>query len=254
MVKQGNYDYISTNAIISSAKARLKFESSDSDIWFNLLVNEGIRHLDTLSIFTKQICRVEIHDKQSELPCGLNRVLGIRVSAPSNLGEVCQSLVYADLPFLTNCGCNNNGNGIGQGNFGTWYSAAGAYEIADGRIYYHNISSSFQTVDSTGAVVTVTQTPTHATIAYLGLNVDENGEMLCYARYERAIVAYICWKYSQQNFNEYPRDIRADFQQEWINQKAWIKSTDFKDNFANERPQIASVMNALTTDRTIYAL
>ncbi len=243
---QGNYDVISLSAIVASAKIRLKIETTDGDNFLELMANEAIRHLDALSIFTKQICKIQITDNRSELPCGFNKLIGLRVSSPTLNGDTCHSLIYANLPFLTECGCDADNQ---------WFvSGFGAFEIADGQIWYHSIASSYQYIDSSGVTQTVYTTPTEATIAFTGLNVNEQGEMICYARYERAIAAYLCYRYAEQNFNEYPAAIREGFKEEWKAQKKWIKSTDFQDNFRMERPQIAAVVNSLISDKTMYAL
>lgn len=245
---QGNYDTITLLSCVSSCKIALKIETSDADIWLEKLANEAIRHLDALSINTKQICKVDIVDGRSELPCGFGKLIGLRVSSPTLNGETCQSLVYANLPFLTECGCDTNSQ---QG----WFMPAfGAFEIADGHIWYHAIASSYQYVDANGITQTVNTTPTEATIAFTGLNVNAEGEMICYARYERAITAYLCYRYAQQNFNEYPAAIREGFHEEWKAQKKWIKSTDFQDNFRNEKPQIVATVACLISDQTMYAL
>lgn len=50
--------------------------------------------------------------------------------------------------------------------------------------------------------------------------------MKVYDYYERALTAYLCYKYARQNFKEYGQYIIEDYKREWIKQKQYIKGLD----------------------------
>ena len=58
---------ITLSAIVAASKIALKIESSDQDVFFEYLANEAVRHLDSLSVFTKQLCTIDIIDSISSV-------------------------------------------------------------------------------------------------------------------------------------------------------------------------------------------
>jgi hypothetical protein len=58
------------------------------------------------------------------------------------------------------------------------------------------------------------------TIDYMGLALDEHGEVFIPEKWERMLVAYLCWKYSRKHHQDYPAYIIQDYKREFANQKA----------------------------------
>ena len=231
---EGTYATADVNQIISSAKAELKIgDGSEQDIWFGKLLNEGIRHLDSLDIFKKCVTRLDVSNNVAILPCGFFRLLALTIGDCACYNNA----IYVSLPFIQSMGCNAaSENGI--------TSMLGAFEIQDDKIVFHN------DLFFLGCNNEMEPEPiTSCRIGYLGFNVDENGLLKVYQHMERALTAYICYKYARQNFREYPRDIREDFKQEWIAQKKWVKSISFQNDFRENRRQIAEFTNCLIADK-----
>jgi uncharacterized protein YbdZ (MbtH family) len=57
-------------------------------------------------------------------------------------------------------------------------------------------------------------------VRYKGLALDEDGEVYIPEKWERMLVAYICYKYSRKNHKDYPAYIIQDYKREFAQQKA----------------------------------
>lgn len=57
-------------------------------------------------------------------------------------------------------------------------------------------------------------------ISYLGLALDDEGEVYLPERWERMLVSYLCWKYSRRHHKDYPAYIIQDYKKEFAQQKA----------------------------------
>jgi len=239
-INPGFYHEVSYEQLISSVKAELKIEVSDSDIIFEKWLNEGIRSVDALSIFSKCTAVLPIHDNMAELPCGFFRMIACTLGGN---GANCISAIYVDLPFLTSCGCAPIINSTGI------FNTQGLYEIQNGRIFFH--SDLFTTVSTTNGPQTITTTLpiTECTISYFGFNVTEDGLLKAYQDMERGLTAYVCWRYTRQNFREYPQYISEGYRQEWVAQKKWLRSVAFQNDFRNTKRQIAEIVNAMVVDK-----
>lgn len=224
---------VTNDQIIASAKMQLKIETTDDDIWFSKLVNEGVRHLDCLTIFKKKVKVLSVNNNMAELPCGFFQMIALRTGSGTN----CSNAIYADLPFLYECGC-----APGLVNVQTNQNV---YEIQGEHIVFHPVPVSYDPDTGTfseGVPIT------SCTIAYFGLN-QEDGLFEIFEHYERALTAYVCWKYCQQNFERYPVNLRNEYMAEWQAQKKWVKSVDYFNNFRNTKRQIAEQVNAVLVDK-----
>lgn len=214
---------ITIEEVLASTKTRLQIRTTDSDIFLLDQINEGVRHLDALSVFTQQQCVIEIEDNKSKLPCGFWQLISLRFGE----GNTCQEMIYADLDWLSNCGCDVN-----QINNFTWYTST--FQISDGYIFYHQLPAD----------------TTSATISFMGLNVDSLGRGIIYEDYRRALVSYACYIYCLQNMDENKYRSQMDIhRQTWEAQKRWIKSNDVYNQFHNEKHQIRSIMNSWVADK-----
>jgi hypothetical protein len=233
-IQQGIYSTISMDQCISGAKEELRMDTTDNDRWFRKLANEATRHIDAISLWEQDEECLDIIDQRVELPFNFEKLIAVRVGARGCYGNS----VYVDLPFLVSCNCTtNNGNVTSYRN---------SFEIKDNHIVFHKAPSTSTTTTTNGVVTTVTEPATEATVAFWGLQVDENGLILVYADYERAITAYILWKYKRSIIGERDSIIYEceSHKTEWIAQKKWIKSKRVQENFRNKKRQIASITNA----------
>lgn len=242
-----SYDQISTSDIIARAKMQLGISNTtDNDIWFETLANEAARHLDCLSVTVKRTCKLDIDGTSVCLPKGFKKFVALRFvdesltpnnasiqSITQNTSNIIitpampygfmDNAIYADLKFLTDCGTNNDG---------LWTDFPELFQIQNGSIFFHGKPMS-----------------TTALISFMGLNVDENGMMLVFEDYERAIWNYICWMFCLQNFERYPANLREEYRMTWTAQKAWIKSEEVVQHFKDTKRQVSEWANALVSDK-----
>lgn len=236
-VPTGNYQpTLGIDAVITSIKSQLKIEDSSSDIWFTKMVNEGVRALDILTLFKRKIEVLEVRNNIACLPCGFLRMLALRFGAP----PYCGTAIYVDIPFANYCGCNNIESG---GDWGGIFAFSNSYQIQGSNIVFNQAQNFSVNGDF------IPQPITNCTIAYFGFDVDAEGLFNVYADMERALTAYVCWKYAMQNFREYPTAIRAEYRQEFSAQKKWLKGNAVYTDFMNTRWQVAEWSNAILVNK-----
>lgn len=241
MIQSGTYDTIPLTQCIASAKMQLACEQSDNDIWFEKLANEAARHMDNLGIFIKRQCILTVVDGKAKLPNGFYRLLGLRLNGTNGCAG---SFIYVDQPFLNNCGCSGISNQVGLG-FSV-QNGASAYQIQNGFILFN---SGICVIDPT----TNDPVPIHSVnLAFIGLNVDEDGLMIVRPDMERGITAYLCYMYMKQNADKYPQWAMQEEKATWMAQKEWVKSNDIQNQFRNTRRQIAAISNAWITDKNWF--
>ena len=207
---------IGINEIIARTKLQLNLTNTTQyDDYFTLMISEGIRHLDCLSILTKKVCKVEIQDNKAQLPCGFVRLLAARTVDSDN---VWGTMTYSDLKFLNQTGCSTD----------NITSFMDSFQINNGYIVFNN---------NTEAATVI--------LGYMGFNVDDDGNIVIYADYERALSSYACYQFALSFFESYPENIRAEYKRTWIAQKNWIKGNDAKIDFQNTKLDIQVLVNAM---------
>ncbi len=226
------YEEISIDEIIAGVKPQLRLSNTtEHDDWFTLLAYEAVRHLDALSIFEKQQCILDVKDKKSKLPLGFTRLLSLRFlsdddsSSSSTTGRSnFNNFLYVDSKFL-----NDNGQST---NLAFIRTLSQFFQIEKGFIYYNSEI-----------------TAPEVEIAFFGLNLDKEGRPVIYADYERALKAYIGWKFTR-TYSEFFKesDIRA-YQKEWQGQRAKLRGLDFKNNFENNKRKLAELASAIVVSR-----
>ncbi len=224
------------NAVLSSVKAEFKIEASDSDIWLFKMINESVRHVDLLTLFQKKTAILDVKNNIACLPCGFYRMIALRFGQP----PFCGTAIYVDIPFANSIGCC--GGNVANGTSGI-FAFSNSFQIQGSNIVFNQAVN----FDINGNFMPDPITKCY--IAYYGFDVDEDGLFNLYADMERAIVAYVCWKYARQNFKEYPTAVRNEYRQEWIAQKKWLKSNAYYNNFMDTRWQIAEQSNAILVDK-----
>ncbi len=235
---------ISIDEIISRAKLSLRItNTTEHDDFLEVVISEGARHLDALTLYKKCQETLQIKDSKAKLPNNFQKLLGLRLQKTELVTSfingqmvqnipipVCSPIFYVDKTFLSDCGCNNSdGNNILQ-NF------RDTMQIINGYIIFNS-----QNIESGTCQ-----------LAFFGLNVDENGRLILYSEYERGLSAYAC----AQWFLAFPNDNRSIAQYDrymaiWVAQKSWIKGGAWKDEFQKTKMEIASMVNALVSDQTV---
>src|SRR5688572_6582761 len=105
MISPGTFSTLSNQAIIASAKDWLNLgDTTDVDIKFEKLIDEGVRRLDCLSLFDKHVRTLSVHNNMAELPKGFVRYIGLRIGTAPN----CLPAIYVSMPWIQACGCSMN--------------------------------------------------------------------------------------------------------------------------------------------------
>jgi hypothetical protein len=225
MIEVGKYSIISLQEAVESAKEMLRIQdTTEFDGFLLRKADEAMRHIGDDTTYAKRACTLDIVDGRSKLPMGFIRLLGARMSDSNGN---CFDQPYLDLPFLTDCGCEspvNSNNGFNN-----------PFQIQAGYMVFHD-PSELET--------------TKVRVAYISRNVDDDGLMLMSERHERAIEAYLCYQFTLSFFENYPVNIRQDYQRTWKNQKQKLKGMGQRERFEENKREIAAILNAwITSDR-----
>jgi hypothetical protein len=231
---------IPIDEIIARAKIQLRVgNTSEHDDYLEIMISEGLRHLDAITLYEKRQCNIDIVDNKAELPKGFQKLLGMRFIKTTLETQIingvptqvpvpsCSTVFYVDTKFLNDCDCGN------LFPFALNYSQTA--QIVNGIIHFNsgNIESGVLQV------------------AYMGLNTDKNGRILIYEEYERALSAYACYMFTMAYSEEKSIGLADRYYETWKAQKAWIKGGAWKDEFARTKMEISATINALVVDQTV---
>lgn len=223
---------IPISEVISSAKAQLGLEDTNQwDNFFQLFGREAARNLRCLGIYTKHQCKLDIVDSKSKLPCNFYRLVALRFPKNNNQLENDSTtgffnFIYVDKPFLKDC---KTGDPAFLANFSQTFQINGNY------IYYNTDIS------------TITS---RSEIAYIGLNTDEQGNLIIYEDYERAIRAYMCYHFALRFKDKFTTFQTLEFKKDWIFQKAEMKGQYAVNQFYNDKDEVAAVATGLLVSFT----
>ena len=228
----GTYAQVSMDEVVQQAKSELDIENTTQwDLFLQVEGEEAVRSLNCQSlVYKKQEC-IDICEGQTPLPCGFYKFLGLRFY-DQKMGN-CQKVIYADTMFLDAQGCNQWGFPSGET---SWFTKNyfTAMQIVNGKMSFVN-GHGFD----------------KAVIAYLGFNVDDNGHLIIYEHYVRAIKAYMKFRFMLKKPMNYAAVQRQDAQQEWRAQKRFVKGEDNAFNADLYRREIMAAMTALIVSPTI---
>lgn len=222
---------IPISQVIASAKIMLGMENTTEwDSFFQLFGREATRNLRCLGIYTKHQCELEIVDSKSKLPCNFYRLTALRF--PRNSNESTESnlnnsmgftnFIYVDKPFLEDPGLNTDPAFLA--NYSQTFQINGEY------IYYNT---------------NISDLTSKSEIAYIGLNTDEQGNLIIYEDYERAIRAYMCYHFALRFKDKFSTFQVMEFKKDWIFQKAEMKGQYAVNQFYNDKDEMAAVSTGL---------
>lgn len=228
------FNTISLKEVVARAKMSLRIkDTSESDLFLEVLAREAIGSLNPLSQLIKKQCSLTVTGQSAELPKDFVRYLAFQVDIKNSTTDPitdqllsgCQRMLYADSAFLENCGCNADG-ALG------WRQ--GGFQIRDGFIHFN-----------------AANTIVSNTLAYMGLNVDDKGDPVIYERFERAISAYMCFKYTLafvEDFNQY---VIESYKREWTAQKSRMEGEDVVSQFRDNKREIQSIWTAMLVSKSV---
>lgn len=82
---------------------------------------------------------------------------------------------------------------------------------------------------------------------WYGRNVDNNGFSLMLEAEERAVSAYICYKFSRRFPQKYPMGIINDWKREWTQQRGFLTANATLNNYKQNKTRIHAVWDAYVT-------
>tara|TARA_R110000868_G_scaffold164338_1_gene396834 strand:- start:11 stop:712 length:702 start_codon:yes stop_codon:yes gene_type:complete len=223
----GTFDTIPLDDIIQNAKADLDIENTDLwDLRFSIWAEDALRSLNCQSLVVKKQECIDICDYKTPLPKGMYQFLGLRFMKDN----ACTLAIYADTAFLNSQCCLQGTAGDG------WYiqNYFEAMQIQDGFMYFSNKNY----FDS-------------AVIAYMGFNTDDQGRLVIYTRYKRAIEAYLRWKFMKKKRGKFTRAEWSDEYKEYCNQQSWLKGEDNSIGFNNYRREVQAAWLSLVVSPII---
>jgi hypothetical protein len=229
---------ISVEEVIARCKVGLRIQdTSEWDSFLEILIREGLGSLNCINQLQKKQCTMTLEDGKIKLPKDLVRFLALRPKSwlpsteenpiTSNFPGNCGRFIYADTTFLDSCGCDN----LGFRNFNS------GFQINNGFIHFNSEVD----IDE-------------ATIAYLGMWLDADGKPAIFERFERALTAYACWKFTRSWPEKYNQYIMSSYQTEWVNQREKLKGMAVKDEFEQNRVFITGMMRSLIVSSTVNIL
>ena len=128
--------------------------------------------------------------------------------------------------YISNGG--NNGEGMQNGSTGTYPVAGSSPFYSFNPEKQNNPNNWFPTFQVNDGLLYFSPAAnvTEIKIAYTAVRTDENGYWIIPENYERTLVAYCKWKYSQTFFREYTQDIRSEYRQEWVTGRRNLKGIE----------------------------
>lgn len=241
--KQGYTSTVTADQIISSVQADLGLlDNNFYSILLEKWIYEGVRHLCSNQLFIKTATSLEVTNNRASLPPDFRRLIALRYNGEVELtrgdGTIetvnrCFPLTYVDLPFIEQCGCDNDVLGFGGRNY------LASYQIVGNEIIFRQ-----NVVDGS-----------EVQLSYLGFNIDSNCMLQILSDWERALSAYTRYKFHQcypEVKGKFAPMLMQEAKNEWLAQKRWCKSLATTQEFINNRYQIIALARAWFV-RTDYA-
>jgi len=225
--ENGSFEYITSAYVVAGAKMNLGIKhSTEDDLYLEDMLNEGVKQLRNLQTFVPAIATLPIEGGKAKLPLGFVRFNkgDFPIRFVESNGQIDTSTSIFTAPVFGN---NSFFTDSPFADFAGYLPYTGAVNLSNGYLWLEGtIPNQF------------------LKIAYLSVNVDEAGNILIPAIAERALKAYMCWKYSSVYFKNYPQDIRIGWEREWKFGKKHLKGLAAM-NQSFEQPYIDYVINKL---------
>lgn len=225
----GRFTTITIDQVLARVKTQLRIFDSAQDDYLTILIYEGLRHVDALPLVVKKCKTICVTDGKAKLPCDFYKLLAIRGVETTSTGHQHTTRVYVDTHFVKQCNVDSDGN---------LQDYTSSFQINNGYIYLSNPSSETTDIE----------------LAYLGLNEDQDGNLLIYEDYERALNNYACYQFTlayNENFNQY---VIETYKRTWNAQKNWLRGEAARYDFENTKFQIRLTFNAIAIDPIMYQI
>lgn len=225
------FEEITYAQVIASAKIALNLENStDYDAYFLLLADEAMRSIGDKSIYEFKTVDIPLDSGTAPLPCGFMEAMGVWFTNAD--GTRCTPSPYVQRSIVDYCNCDVSG----------CESLGSSFQINGNHIVFHNPSA---------------MTADEVSVAYLSIKLDDNNQPVMYERHERAVRAYIIWRYNEklaraQSNMGYRQMMNQDAlknQREFTQQKKHLRGRAIVENFKDDKAQITNKFNAWIAPR-----
>ena len=240
--KEGIYDTISQEYVLSGVKMRLQMrDTTADDMYLTDIINRGIKRLRNLGTMIPFEAKIPIQDYRAPLPDNFVRftkTFPIRLFFPINLIENNGAFLTNSSTELVIQNIGNQSNAsLGVATQTTFNgNTSGTIPVFLNSAFYDGLGNiAIQGVDEAKPYITVNVVNnvmyfttncefTYAYISYLGNNLDESGSLLVPAYAEEALTEFVLWQYKTDNADKYPAYIIQDHENNWKRGKAHVKA------------------------------
>ncbi len=231
-VEAGTYYKVPLHDVIFEAKQYLQIlDNTTDDDFLEILAWRAVRRVNGISSYKTEVRELEVCNGEVSLPKDMFRFLWFRICNPdagdherdggSNPVANPYNYVYADIPFLNDCGCGQGDNSI--------QNAYSIVRINNGRLVFNNRRDLvFDKVR----------------IAGIFYNTDKDGVFVVNDNMVPSIVYRICAEYSVVNATKYKPIQIQTWQREAVAQANKVRSNDFKRNFQDNIDQVRAMYRA----------
>ena len=208
---------ITVDQVVASAKLQLRIQGTSDDVYLRMLAMEGEKEIATKQTLIKKTALLPISSSRSTLPLGIYEINWIRYE-----------------------------NGIDD--YVYPHSGDNPFFDVDNRTDPSN--SAKLTIDVNGGYV-FHQTDLEYTtcrISYIGLDVDDYGEVKIPESHERALRNYLCYQYTLAESDKYNQYVIESYKRDWIANYNKVRGRDAKPGMQELR-RLSLMWNSLLPGR-----
>jgi hypothetical protein len=220
------FEQITYDQVIASAKMALNLENTtDYDAFFLLMADEAMRSIGDKSIYEFKTLDLPLDSGTAPLPCGFMEAMAVWFT--NSDGTRCTAAPYVQRSIVNYCDCDVSACPT----LGT------SFQINGNHIVFHNPSA---------------MSADEVSMAFLSVKFNSNNQPVMYERHERAVRAYLIWRYSDklgraQSNMGYRQAMMQDAlrnQKEFVYQKKHIVGRAIVENFKDDKAGITNMFNA----------
>lgn len=205
---------ISIDQVVQSAKMQLRIQGTSDDTYLRMLAMEAEKEMATRQTLIKKTKELSISSYKSDLHnLGIYQVNWVRYENNEN-DYVYPSFV--ENPFFD----------VGTQEDVT-LSSAYSIDIV-GRYIHHSTNIPYTT----------------CRISYIGLDIDDYGEVRIPESHERALRNYICYQYTLAESDKYNQYVIETYKKDWVVNYNKVRGRDAKPG-AQEMRRLATMWNSL---------
>lgn len=220
-------------------------DSSLHDSYLSKLIDEGASHLGTINSYCVSCTQMQISDCfTAELP------------------DFCEEFIMGRFTSTgCSCGCSSTGVTIEDGetsatsitstcSCAVWYYSP---NVLTGLPAYCAPYGQYFAIQGNTITFPSTTTATSFQAYYKSMNVDDNGFMILYERWERGLSAYAASQFALDYPERYSPEQRRGWHLEWVAQKGKQKAKSVADQNKLDKAAVMNIMNAIVLNNYAVA-